>query len=158
MTPDKVQTLKSLNLPEDTMVQLSFEERAEVFHYTEDYHDEVLSDTGILSSISSLLSEFRDSVESYGSSLLGNMREQSLLDDYERDGTFNDYLTETLFENHWDLDVIEWSTEKYDHKRGCCTVSANFSVPLSRVFESPPEALLDWEASVKTPMGTLILN
>ena len=65
MTPDKVQTLKSLNLPEDTMVQLSFEESADVFHYTEDYHDEVLSDTGILSSISSLLSEFRDSVESY---------------------------------------------------------------------------------------------
>lgn len=157
MTPDKVQTLKSLNLPEDTMVQLSFEESADVFHYTEDYHDEVLSDTGILSSISSLLSEFRDSVESYGSSLLGNMREQSLLDDYERDGTFGEYLQVALWENHWDLGVIEWSTEKYDHKRGCCTVSANFSVPLSRVFESP-DVLLEWEASVKTPMGTLILN
>ena len=85
------------------------------------------------------------------------MREQSLLDAYERDGAFDDYLTETLFENHWDLDVIEWSTEKYDHKRGCCTVSANFSVPLSRVFESP-DVLSEWEASVKTPMGTLILN
>jgi hypothetical protein len=159
MTEEIFNKLRNLNLSGDTQVELTFEEREDVFHYTEDYHDEVLSDTGIIGSIASLLCEFRDSVTTtYGDAVLQDMRDSNLLDEYERDGTFDDYLTETLFENHWDLELIEWSTEKYDHKRGCCTVSANFSVPLSRVLQASPASLSGWEASVKTDMGTLVLG
>ena len=86
------------------------------------------------------------------------MRQNNLLDNYERDGTFDDYLSEVLYESHWDLDIVEWSTEKYDHKRGCCTVSATFAVPLSCLYANPEAQLTGWEASVKTPLGTLILN
>ena len=159
MNDKTLKNLRTLELPEDTEVQLSFEGCEEVLHYTDDYHDEVLSDTGIIGNIASLLCEFRDSVTTlYGGAVLQDMRDSNLLDEYERDGTFDDYLTEALFENHWDLDLIEWSTEKYDHKRGRCTVSVNFSVPLSRVLQASPASLLGWEASVKTEMGTLVMG
>ena len=158
MNAEIVEKLRNLNLPEDSLVNLSFEDHSEVFHYTEDYHDEVLSDTGIIESIASLVSTFKDNVTSYGDSILENMRQNNLLDNYERDGTFDDYLSEVLYESHWDLDIVEWSTEKYDHKRGCCTVSATFAVPLSCLYANPEAQLTGWEASVKTPLGTLILN
>ena len=47
--------LKSLNLPEDTMVSLSYEEGCDVFVHNESEIDTALSETDVVSTLASLL-------------------------------------------------------------------------------------------------------
>ena len=54
-------------------------------------------------------------------------------------------------------EFVESSTEKYDHKRGFCTLSADFEVDLKNLLETRP-FLHSWEVSVPTPNGTLTLS
>ena len=150
-------TLEELELPCDTMVKLICEEQEEVFHYTDDYHDEAVSATGIISLVAELLSQYGSDVYHYGSSMLEDMRGAGLLEEYERDDTFEEYLEEVLYENYWELEFIEFSTHKYDHKRGKCVMEVAFEVPLERVLTSST-ALQGWKASVPTPHGVLMIG
>jgi len=89
--------------------------------------------------------------------VLQSLRDDGLLDDYERDDTFSDYLNEVITDNFWDVDFIESSTEKYDYKRGFCTLTAEVVVPVAQLLELQP-SLTGWSASVRTPAGVLTLE
>ena len=43
---------------------------------------------------------------------------------------FEEYLADTITENFYDVELIEYSTEKYDHKRGFTTLTAEVEIPL----------------------------
>ena len=85
------------------------------------------------------------------------MRDQDLLEDYSRDGEFAEYLTETINENFYDVELVDYSTEKYDHKRGFTTLTATAKVTVSNLLESSP-MLFGWTASVNTEAGVLTLE
>ena len=157
MTRNIKEVLGGLNLSRTSTVSLRCLEREDVFHYTDDYHGRVLQNTNVIGQLASLLRAYRTDVWAYGASVLEEFRENGWLDEYERDHTFSDYLCEIIADNYYEVAAIDFTTEKYDHKRGRCTIEASVDVPLWRVLDNP-DAIEGWEASVKTAAGTLVLG
>jgi hypothetical protein len=154
-----IQKIKELNLPEDASVSLNYSEGADVFVHNETEVDTALSETDVVSMFAALVATRGLQAEStYGTHILNSLRSDGLLDDYERGSfSFSEYITETLKENFYDQEFIEHSTEKYDHKRGYCTLSADVKVSVKNLLISSPY-LGGWQASVKTDAGTLTLD
>ena len=89
---------------------------------------------------------------------MDTIRSEGYLDDYERGSyTFEDYVAETLAENFYDQEFIESSVEKYDYKRGFCTLQTTVTAPLANFLESRPY-VGGWTVSVRTPNGTLTFD
>ena len=153
-----IQKLQSLNLSPDTVVNLTYSEGTDVFVHNETEVEDALSETDVVSTFADLIATRGLRVsQQYGGSIIEQLRADDLLDGYERDGDFATFLADVLEENFYEYDFIESSTEKYDHKRGFCTLSANVKVPLSDIIEHSPY-LGSWEASVKTDNGTLTIE
>jgi len=152
------ETLSSMNFPEGTVVNLAYHEGTDVFIHNETEVETALDDTDVVSTFSELVSTPGLRVaDQYGHDILDSLREGGHLEDYERDGSFADYLSSTITDNFYDLELIEYSTEKYDHKRGYTTLSAQVQVALENFLETNP-VVDEWEVSVKTGKGTLIVG
>ena len=126
------ENLKSLNLEEGTIVTLTYEEGADVFHFNETEIETALSQTDVVNQFAELIAtpglDARDSWSE--ASILEGLRDQGMLDDYERGSfTFSEFITEMISENFYDTELIDYSTEKYDHKRGFTTLTATVKVP-----------------------------
>jgi len=154
-----IQKIKDLNLPEDAMVSLSYSEGVDVFVHNETEIETALSETDVVNTFAELVAtKGLKATTQYGTGVIESLREEGLLDDYERGSfTFSDYITETISDNFYDVDLIDYSTEKYDHKRGFCTLSADVRVPVKNLIESAPY-LGCWTVSVQTDSGTLTLG
>ena len=153
------ETLTSMNLPTDTVVNLSYSEGTDVFVHNETEVETALSDTSVVSSFSELVATPGLNVTTqYGTNVLESLRDEGLLDSYDRGSfSFSDYLAETITDNFYDVDLIEYSTEKYDYKRGFTTLTADVRVPLKHLISTQPY-IGAWEVSVKTKDGTLFLG
>ena len=150
--------LQSLNLPEDAMVSLRFSEGTDVFVHNETEVETALADTDVVNRFSELIATRGLNAQTrWGDNIINEMREQGMLDDYERDDTFSDFISEMMHDNFYDFDFIESSTEKYDHKRGFCTLSAEIEVPLNNLFSAQPN-LYGWDVVVETPLGSLTVD
>ena len=151
-------TLTSLNLPEDTVVNLQYKEGVDVFVHNDTAVDTALSETDVVSTFADLIATPGLNAQTeFGGNVIETLREGGLLEDYSRDGTFADYLSEAINDNFYDVDMIDCSTEKYDHKRGFTTLTADLRVPLTNFIESQP-SVTGWEVSVKTENGMLVLG
>jgi hypothetical protein len=154
-----IEKLRDLNLPDDTVVTLTYSEGTDVFVHNETDVDTALAETDVVSTFSELVATpGLEAKTQYGSSVLESLRDEGHLDDYER-GSFGfaEYIAEVINDNFYDVDLIEYSTEKYDYKRGFTTLTADVRVPLDHLVKSSPY-LGSWEVSVKTEDGTLILG
>jgi len=153
-----LESLKNLNLDTDAVVSLSYSGGTDVFVHNETEVDTALSDTDVVSTFAELVATPGLNAETqYGGNVLESLRNEGLLDDYAHDHTFSEYLAETITDNFYDVEVIEYTTEKYDHKRGFCTLSADVNVTMGNILKSVP-CLIGWKASVKTENGTLIVG
>ena len=154
-----VRTERPGELPEDTMAVLTCSEGTDVFIHNETEVETALAETDVVYYLSELLAtpglDVRDCWS--GSSILNTLREDGYLEDYGRDNTFAEYLVETINENFYDTEIVESSTEKYDHKRGFTTLTAVVQVPVANLIHNTP-LLGGWDVSVKTPHGTLNLE
>ena len=151
--------LKSMNLSEDAVVTLTFEEGTDVFVHNETEVDDAMSNTSVISEFASLIAQSKlDARNRWNGNVLEHLRAENYLDDYERGSYgFEEYLSETLSENFYDTELIDYSTEKYDHKRGFTTLTAQVEVPVSNFIEVNP-ILSGWKVSVETEDGTLTFN
>ena len=154
-----VKRLKSLNLPKDAMVTLTFEEGTDVFVHNETEIDDAMNQTSVINEFASLIANTKlDARNRWNGNVIEHLRAQDFLDDYERGSFgFEDYLAETLSENFYDTELIEYSTEKYDHKRGFTTLTAQVDVPVSNFVEINP-FIAGWQVSVETDNGTLTFD
>ena len=154
-----VKRLQSLNLQPDTMIHLTFEEGVDVMHYNETEVETALSETSVVDSFASLISESGlDARQRWTGNILEHLRNEYYLDDYERgSGTFDEYLADTIRENFYDVELIEYSTEKYDHKRGFTTLTAEVQVPYENFVKVSP-FITGWTVSVDTENGTLTFD
>jgi len=153
------ETLTSMNLEPDTKVNLSYSDGVDVFVHNETDVDTALSETDVVSTFAELVATPGLTVTTqYGTDVLESLRDEGLLDDYER-GTFSfsEYIAEAISDNFYDVDLIEYTTEKYDHKRGFTTLSAEVQVTLENFVTTQP-FLAGWEVSVKTEKGLLVLG
>ena len=151
--------LQSLNLPEDSLVTLTYEDGTDVFHYNETEIDTAISETTVIGEFASLISNSRlNASHRWCGNVLEHLRDNDYLEDYERGSyEFEEYLADTITENFYDVDLIEYSTEKYDHKRGFTTLTAEVQVPVSNLLQEQP-FLSGWKLSVETENGTLTFD
>jgi hypothetical protein len=151
-------TLRKINPNEDTLVTLTYSEGTDVFVHNETEVETALSETSVIDSFCELIATpgLRAS-DRWGNSVLEQFRDNDLLEEYERDFTFAEFLGETVRENFYDLELIDHSTEKYDYKRGFCTLTATVQVPVDNLLKSAP-FLHGWEVTVTTEMGQITLN
>ena len=151
--------LQSLNLEPDALVTLSLSQGTDVFVHNETEVETALSDTDVVSTFANLVTTpGLYASNKWSGGVIESLRSEGYLDDYERGSyTFEDYVTEVLTENFYDQEFIEASTEKYDYKRGFCTLSAEIQVPASQIISAKP-FLMGWQVSVQTENGTLTLE
>ena len=154
-----LEKLKNMNLPDETIVSLSLSEGTDVFHFNETHIETALDETDVVETLAELISTPKLNVEdNWGNNILQVLREQGLLEGYERDGTFEDYLAETINENYYDVEIVEDSTERYDHKRGFTTLSADVRVKLGDLTKHVFWLSGAWDVCVKTEAGSLTLD
>jgi len=148
-----------MNLPEDAVVTLTYEEGTDVFVHNETEVDDAMSNTSVINEFASLIAQSKlDARNQWSGNVLEHLRAGNYLDDYERGSHgFEEYLAETLSENFYDTELIDYSTEKYDYKRGFTTLTAQVEVPVSNFVEVNP-ILSGWKVSVETEDGTLTFN
>ena len=150
-----IENLKNLNFESGATATLTYSDGAEVFVHNETEVETALAETDVVWSFVELIATPGLEVKTlFGTNVLESLRDDGLLEDYERDDTFSDYLNEVITDNFWDVDFIESSTEKYDYKRGFCTLTAEVVVPVAQLLELQP-SLTGWSASVRTPVGVL---
>jgi len=173
MYKTKGETMSNINkIPgnDDTVVVLSYEDHYEGWHCTGELENEAVSETCTASRVAGVIID-NDLKAKPVHDHRGNaraidlLREEDMLDGYERGecalesfGNFEDFVTDTIKENFWDLrDLIECSIEQYDHKRGCCTVSSEVKVTLGNL-KTTDHGLAGWTASVEHNDGKFSIN
>ena len=138
--------IREADLDPSSRVTLFMEEGGDVFHYLDSYKHDFVEGTSLAYALAELVSDPRFKDNEY----IKAMREEELLDDYERGlYEFHDYVTEVITENWFDYDWIETETEQYDYKRGFLTVQELLNSEM---------VLMGWEARVKHPHGTLEIS
>ena len=148
--------LREMNLAVSSKVVLSTEDGAEIVHYTgEDYEGETIRESGIANSLACLVT----SQHLPNNTIIEELRGDGLLDDYERGSyEFEEYVTEAIAENGYELGLLEVDTKHYDHKRGYTNVKAEVEITLGEVLaadKASPYLFGGWTVAVETPMGTL---
>ena len=142
--------LQSLNLTEDSMVSLRYSEGTDVFVHNETEIETAMSETDVIGRFSELITTPGLRAQTrWGEDIIGELRSSGFLEEYERDYTFSDFISETISENFYDFEFIESSTEKYDNKRGFCTLSAEVEITYGNLVNSQPD-LIGWDVVVET--------
>ena len=151
--------LIELNLDPDAVVNLSYSEGADVFHFNETEIDTALSETSVVNEFASLIANTKlDARNRWSGNIIQHLRAEDYLEDYERGSyAFEDYIAEAITDNFYDVELIDYSTEKYDHKRGFTTLTAEVEVPVGNFIEVDP-FVSGWTVSVKTDNGTLTFD
>ena len=147
--------IKALGATDETTVNFSWEEGCDVFHYNETHVETALGETNAAYELAEAITEgvFYEK----GNSILDEMREDGLLDEYERDGFgFTDFVAEVIGESFYDYDWIEQSTQRFDHKRGWTDLSMALSIPLGDLKETSYNPLSGWECQVRDGNGNLV--
>ena len=154
-----LEKLRNINLPADAIVRMSYSAGTDVFIHNETEIETALEDTDVVNKFAELVATPCLKVQTmYGDGVLDTLRDQGVLDDYKRDETFEEYLTETLNQNFYEQEFIEHSTEKYDYKRGFTTLSADIQVQLGNLLENAYWISSGWDISIKTEDGILTLD
>ena len=158
---DIINTLKKLNAEETDFITLSYGDGTEVWHINESHVEETAEETSTASMLAGILTS-QVPVYSYGSSILDEMRFNGVLDNYERDGWFEAYLTEVLVNTIYDGDYgLEYSTDHYDYKRGFCNITTQVQVQVGDLYTLHDRAdnfVAGFDVMVETSAGKLTLN
>ena len=151
-----VEKLTALGVTDDTDISFTFSDFAEVMHYTGDYIEKTIDETDFLYTICDVIKSdaFEDNhiiEEMDDNCLLPEWDEDEYEDEQEwqdhREDTIPEVLQEQWFEYGW----VDSSLTQYDHKRGRCDVSCEFSIPFSKVRERQDDHWMSCEVSVDIP-------
>ena len=157
-----IETLKELNVSNEDYVYLNYTDSAEVWHISDDYVGTALGETETAGMLAGVMATKGVTVLSrYDEDILATMRDEGMLDDYDREGYFEDYLTEKIQEEAYQYDLLTISTERHDHKRGTCEIAANIKVAAADLYNLGAGAnsfVSGFDVVVQTAAGTLTLN
>ena len=168
-----VTRLRELGVGVDDCLTLQYSEGAEVWHCTDGYVQDSVAETDTASMLAGLLATGVPIYSTYGDTepgcdILNEMRGNDLLEDYDYEGWFEEFLTEklqeTIFEGEYSL---EYSTTQYDYKRGRCDISTEVRVRAGDLYDledyqndsaasvSADSLVAGFEISVRTKAGVL---
>lgn len=151
----RIQKLKEANLNPGTTVRLKYEDGSDVIHANDNYIENVINSTYITDHLTDLVLN-----PMLGNNqILAEMREQGLLDSYERGSFyFEDFVSEVVEQNWQDYNWIESATKIYDHKRGFTTVSTTIKTTSDAITQMADFELVGWKIEVDHPLGILELD
>ena len=151
-----IEKLKKIQVKDGTDVTLRYEAGQDVLHYTDNYYDDVIAETPVASSLANLTTNLPNIRTRWSKSpIIETMREDGYFEDYAEEEINTNLITEIIGEYWNECDWLEFSTEKYDHKRGYAILSTEVMVPYSEVVNAEDWMLTGWTAVVKTDLGTL---
>ena len=140
MTVTIIDTINNLDITDETIVTLSYEDRHEGWHSTGDLEENAIRETDTADRVAELILDTQLAVRtSFGdTNAMEAMRDTDLLEGYERgEYAFEQFIASLIRENPHHLDeFVDFSTEQYDNKRGCCTVSAQFKTTVANLKEN----------------------
>ena len=148
----------TLNFPDTTKVTLTYEDGADVVHANDDYYDFVYNQTGVFETAAALVTSsfFKNN------DVIANMRDQALLEDYERNGDdFEGFVCETMRETNWDHCFVDGTLEQYDYKRGFYRVKFEFPTTLGQLkaaIRNDAREVAVMDVTVHTDLGDLTVN
>ncbi len=151
--------LKNLNIDPTTMATLTYIDGVDVFIHNQDEVETALSETKVVEEFCELIATpGLDVTTMYGTPILEELRQCSLLEEYER-GTyaFAEYLTDVVNDNFYEFDFIDTNVQKFDHKRGFCELRAEVQVPVGQLVDSTA-LISSWTVSVPTENGILTIE
>jgi hypothetical protein len=154
-----IEKLTNMKLPEDTTVSLTLSDGCDVFVHNESEIDTALAETSVVAGFSELVATSGLNAQtSYGDNIVESLRDAGHLESYDRDTFgFSDHIAEAITDNFYDLELIDYSTEKYDYKRGFTTLTAEVQVNIQDLLNTAP-VLGGWEVRVQTADGTLTIE
>ena len=157
-----INTLKELNIDEESFITLSYSDGTDVWHINESHVKETATETETARMLARILT-FNIPVYAYGAGILEDMRADGALDDYNRDGYFEDYLRDILVNTIYDGEYgLEYTTNHYDYKRGYCTIATVVQVQVHDLFllgsSNADSFIAGFNISIETPMGALTLD
>ena len=156
------ESLNNLKVEGNTNVVFSYEQGTDVFHFNETEVETAISDTDVVERVATVATSGLKVTTQYGGEPLQALRDADLLEDYERgSGNFEEYVADAIRENFYDAELIEYSTEKYDHKRGFTTLTARVQAPLSEVLSKETQftsVFSGWTAEVPTGNGKFSID
>lgn len=169
---DFVNKLRELKVADEDYVTLNYSEGAEVWHINESHVEDAVGETATAALLAGLLASGVAVTDIYSDGdILAEMRGNGLLEDYEREGDFEDYLTTQLVSTIYDGEYsLEYSTEQYDFKRGRCDIATTVRVRAGdlmaadasnlgrHTYFSADSFVSGFKVSVKTDAGTLTLD
>jgi hypothetical protein len=164
---DIVKKLKELGAEETDFVTLKYSDGADVWHINESYVLETARDVATAAKLGALLASKipvydTTGTPSRGSDVLSEMRYSGVLDEYDHEGWFAQYLTEQLVDTIYDQEYsLDYTTERYDYKRGFCNISTEVRVSVADLYRLGPKAdsvVAGFEVSVGVASGTLTLG
>ena len=149
--------IKALGADDETNVSFSWEEGCDVFHYNETHIETAMENTNAAYELAEAITQtvFYEK----GNPILDEMREDGLLDEYERgDEAFTEFVAGVIGEGFYDYDWIEQSTQRFDHKRGWTDLSMELSAPLGHFKEEfyNSNPLPSWTCQVRDGKGNLV--
>ena len=151
-----VEQLTALGVTDDTNINFTFSDFAEVMHYTGEYVETTIDETDFLYTICDVIQS--DAFED--NHIVQEMHDNDLLptydeDKYEYEDEWEEELHEAIFavlsEQWFEYGWIDSSLTQYDYKRGRCDVSCEFSIPFSKVREHQDDYWRPCEVSVDIP-------
>ena len=146
----------TLDFPDDTAVDLVFEDGCDVAHYNDDYYDYVYNETNVFGVAASLVT----SEHFKNNATLNELRQQDLLESYERGSfDFETFVAEALSENSWDF--VDGTLEQYDYKRGYYRVNFTFSTTLGQLkaaVNADAREVVPFTVVVHTNIGDLTIE
>ena len=146
---------------DDDVVTFVYEDGCDVVHFNETHVDTAMAETD---TINRLAEAIVSGVVIEGNPL-SSLREQGLLDGYEREGMpsgFQDYVAQMIKENFYDMgEFVEESTEHFDHKRGFTNLRTELKVKVGNLRNMKSKEMSYsnpfnyWTAEASTPKGRL---
>jgi len=146
---------------DEDVVTFVYEDGCDVMHFNETHVDTAMAETD---TVNRLAEAIVSGVVIEGNPL-SSMREQGLLDGYEREGMpsgFQEYVAQTIEDNFYDMgEFVEENTVHFDHKRGFTKLRTELKVKVGNLrnmksremFYSNPFNY--WTAEASTPKGRL---
>ena len=146
----RIQKIKFSEIPNDTPLSLKYVDSISVNHIEDSYEDKAIEEC----SFARILAEMTINPLLGNNHVLSVLRENNLLDGYERGSyEFEDYVSNVI-ENRWrDYDLIETTTEKTDNKRGFVTLQTKVKTTVESVLKLADFELMGWEIEVNHPIN-----
>ena len=159
-----IDTINNLDVTDDTIVTLRYEDSHEGWHSTGELEDDAVTETNTANAIAELITDKNLLVRTvFGDEVaLDSMRDADLLEEYERGSfEFETFIADVIKQNACECDdLIDFETIQYDHKRGRCEVSSELTTTVGNMKKAAEAgdgdiySLAGWTASFEHSGGT----